>query len=133
MGVFDAEHYPYHVFKGLCTRCMGPDHYKDYGRPVQAYWNQSQSNMFAAMSDVLSNAEKMDNDARANYLTSCCNDMQTKAFHDGNLIFHKVISLQNGNNTSGQPMEIKLNASKYSDVPPVPEGSTGFFDFPFPL
>ncbi|MBR0058498.1 MAG: C69 family dipeptidase [Methanobrevibacter sp.] len=132
MGVFDAEHYPYHVFKGLCTRCMGPDHYKDYGRPVQAYWNQSQSNMFAAMGDVLSNAEKMDKDSRANYLTSCCNDMQTKAFNDGKLIFYKLISSQNGNNTSGQAMEVKLNASKYNEVPPVPEGSTGFFGFHFP-
>ena len=84
------------------------------------------------MGDVLSNAEKMDKDSRANYLTSCCNDMQTKAFNDGKLIFYKLISSQNGNNTSGQAMEVKLNASKYNEVPPMPEGSTGFFGFHFP-
>ena len=78
-------------------------------------------------------AEKMDKDARANYITSYCNDMQTKAFNDGKLILHKVISAQDGNNTAGHPIEVKLNASKYSDVPPVPEGSTGFFGFHFPL
>ena len=132
MGIFDAEHYPYYVFKDLCTRCMGPDHYKDYGRPVQAYWNQSESHMFAEMSNVVSNAEKMDKDTRANYLTSCCNDMQTKAFHDAKQILHEVTSAQNENNTAGHPMELKLNASKYRDVPPAPEGSMGFFGIHFP-
>ena len=132
MGVFDAEHYPYYISEGLCSRCMGPDQYKDYGRPVQAYWNQSESHMFTAMGDVLSNAEKMNGDDRANYLTSYCNDMQTKAFQDGKQILHEVISAQNGNNTAGHPIVLKLNASKYGDVPSVPEGSQGFFGFKLP-
>ena len=88
--------------------------------------------MFAAMNNVLSNAEKMNGDARANYLTSSCNDMQTKAFQDGKQILHDVISAQNGNNAAGHQMELKLNASKYSDVPPAPEGSQGFFGFKLP-
>ena len=84
------------------------------------------------MSNVVSNAEKMDKDTRANYLTSCCNDMQTKAFHDAKQILHEVTSAQNENNTAGHPMELKLNASKYRDVPPAPEGSMGFFGIHFP-
>ena len=28
--------------------------------------------------------------------------------------------------------ELKLNASKYSDIPPAPEGSQGFFGFKLP-
>ena len=130
--LFYTEHYPYYLFKDLCTHCMGPDQYKDYGRPVQTYWNQSESNMFTTMSTVLSNAEKMEKDTRANYLTSCCNDMQTKAFNDGKQIHKEVISAQNANNTTGHPIELKLDASKYNDVPPAPEGSMGFFGIHFP-
>ena len=131
-GVYDTEHYPFYVSKDLCARCMGPNHYKDYGRPVQAYWNESEGHMFTAMGDVLSNAEKMNDEDRADYLTSYCNDMQTKAFEDGKQILHEVASAQNVNNTTGHQLELKLNASQYSDVPPVPDGSQGFFGFKLP-
>ena len=88
--------------------------------------------MFASMCNVLSNAEKMDKDTRANYITSCCNDMQTKAFHDGKEILHEVTSAQNSNNTAAHPLELKLDASKYKDIPQAPEGSTGFFGIHLP-
>ena len=84
MGVFDTDKYPYYLFKELCTRCIGPDNYKIYGQPVQKYWYDAESNMFAGMSEVLAQAAKMeDNNARAIYITSYCNAMQTKAFEDG--------------------------------------------------
>ncbi len=150
-GLSDTEHYPFYVSKDLCTRCIGPDHYKVYGRPVQAYWNQSEGYMFKGMSDVLSKASQIsDKDARANYLTSYCNDMQNKAFDDGKQILHEVASVQNTNDdavglenntnaTQGlasqknlNPIELKLNASKYQDVPPIPDGAGGFLSFLFP-
>lgn len=40
-GVFDTDHYPYYVFNDLCDYCMGQDNYKNYGKPVQAYWDES--------------------------------------------------------------------------------------------
>lgn len=86
--------------------------------------------MFAGMDDVLSHAEEMqDKDARADYITSYCNDMQTKAFEDGKQILHEVISAQNGDNAN--PMELKLNASKYQEVPQAPDDG-GFLNFHFP-
>ena len=128
-NVVDTDHYPYYVFKSLCDYCMGPDNYKTYGKPVQAYWDESEGYMFAGMGDVLSHAKDMqDKDARADYITSYCNDMQTKAFEDGKQILHEVISAQNGNNAN--PMELKLNASKYQEVPPVPDDG-GFLNFHF--
>ena len=150
-GVFDTEHYPFYVFKGLCTQCMGPDHYKVYGRPVQVYWNESEGHMFTGMGDVLSKASQIsDKDARANYLTSYCNDMQTKAFEDGKQILHEVTLAQNANNdtvglkngtnatqgsanqTNLPSIELKLDSSKYQDVPQVPDGAGGFLGFLFP-
>ena len=138
-GMFDTDHYPYYVFKDLCTRCVGPDNHKVYGKPVQDYWNESESYMFAAMKDVLSNAAKMsDNNARANYLTSYCNDMQSKAFQDGKLILNNVTWMQSKNSNTLKfehhsdapqklgkpivydPIEVNLDASKYKYVPPVP-------------
>ncbi len=74
--VFDTDYYPYYIFKDICTRCVGQDNHKVYGKPVQDYWNESEGYMFTGMKDVLSNAAKMsDNNTRANYLTSYCNDM----------------------------------------------------------
>ena len=132
MGVYDADHYPYYLFKSLCTRCIGPDHYEVYGKPVQAYWNQSESNMFSSIGEVLSNAEKIsDKDARSNYLDSYCINMQNKAFNDGKEILHEVILKQNGNNTAGKPIELKLNSSGYSYVPPIPDDAKGLFGFLF--
>ena len=91
MGVFDTDKYPYYVFKELCTRCIGPDNYKIYGQPVQEYWRTAESNMFEEMSEVLSKAAKMEDiDARAMYITSYCNEMQTQAFEDGKQLL-KVI------------------------------------------
>lgn len=130
MGVFDADHYPYYVFKGLCSHCMGPDNYKTYGKPVQAYWNESEGHMFTSMGEVLSNAEQIsDKDARADYLTSYCNDMQTKAFNDGKQILHDVLLKENGNSTGA--LQLKLNASGYGYVPPIPDDAKGFFGFLF--
>ena len=84
MEIFYTYKYPYYLFKALCTRCLGPDNYKIYGQPVQEYWYNFESNMFAEMSEVLAQAAKMDDKiARANYITSYCNAMQTKAFEDG--------------------------------------------------
>ena len=138
-GVFDTDHYPYYLFKDLCTRCVGPDNYKIYGEPVQAYWYDAESNMFDGMSTVMEQAAKIkDNDTRAEYITSYCNDMQTKAFSDGKLILNEVIWTQSVNSNTykiaknpetGQstgekvvipPMELNLSASKYKYVPPVP-------------
>ena len=129
-GVFDAEHYPYYVSRGLCTNCMGPDNYKNYGKPVQAYWNESDGYMFSGMNKVLSNAKDIsDKDTRANYITSYCNDMQTKAFDDGKQILHEVLVQKRSGDSANQTLDLKLDTSKYQNVPDVPEGSTGFFNF----
>ena len=134
--VFDTDNYPYYLFKELTTRCVGPDNYKVYGEPIQDYWHQAESNMFAGMSNVTAQAAKMqDNDTRAQYITSYCNDMQTHAFEDGQQILKDVLWTQNKNSNtfkmerdskthemSGKKvvfpqMEVKLNASKYGNVP----------------
>ena len=138
-GVFDTNNYPYYVFKELCTRCMGPDNYKVYGEPVKEYWHDAESNMFAGMSKVISQATEINDDNdRASYITSYCNDMQTKSFEDGKKILTDVVWTQNKNSNSlkiknnsdthqptGEkavvsPVELKLNASKYGDVPEAP-------------
>lgn len=132
-GVFDTNNYPYYVFKDLCTRCVESDTYKNYGKPVQEYWYEAESNIFAGMSEVIAQAAKIEDDNdRANYITSYCNDMQTKAFDDGKLILNDVIWTQNQrsntyklNKETGKkqifpPIEIRLNASKYKNVPDVP-------------
>ena len=137
--VFDADKYPYYVFKDICTRCVGPDNYKIYGKPVQSYWHDAEGKMFAGMSKVISQAAKMnDSSARANYITSYCNDMQTKAFEDGKEILNDVEWTQSKNSNTLKleidsnthqltnkekvipPMEIGLNASKYESVPAAP-------------
>ncbi len=135
-GEFDTDKYPYYVFKELSSLCIGPENYEDYGEPVQSYWYDAESNMFAGMSKVLSNAAKMkDNNTRANYITSYCNDMQTQAFKDGKQILNDVIWAQNKNSKTlkvklnpethemtGEeldypPIELKLDASNYKKVP----------------
>ena len=89
--VFDTDKYPYYVFKELCTRCMGPDTYKIYGQPVQEYWYNLESDMFAEFSEILSKAAKMeDSNARAIYITSYCNEVQTQAFEDGKRLLKDV-------------------------------------------
>ena len=134
--VFDTDKYPYYVFKDLCTRCVGQDNYKIYGKPVQDYWHKAESNMFAGMSKVIAQAAKMnDSAARADYITSYCNDMQTKAFEDGKEILNNVTWTQSKNSNTVKleldknthqltdkkevipPMEVSLNASKYKNVP----------------
>ena len=132
-GVFDTNNYPYYVFKDLCTRCAEPDNCKDYGKSVQEYWHEAESNMFAGMSEVIARAAEIeDNNIRASYITSYCNDMQTKAFDDGKEILNEVVWTQNkrsrtykidpntGEKRVYPPMEVKLNASKYKYVPEVP-------------
>lgn len=138
-GVFDTNTYPFYIFKELCTRCVGPDNYKIYGEPVQKYWYDAESDMFAGMSQVIEQAAKMkDNNARAKYITSYCNDMQTKAFNDGKQILNDVIWTQNKNSNTlkinrnpetqqltGEkviipPIELKLNGSDYKAVPATP-------------
>ena len=138
--VFDTDNYPYYVFKDLSTRCTGPENYNVYGDPVQEYWNKSESNMFAGMSKVIEQAAKIkDNSTRAKYITSYCNDMQTKAFEDGKQLLNDVVWTQNKNSNSFkiqrnpethqmtgqkvvlQPMEVKLDASKYNAVPAAPK------------
>lgn len=151
-GVFDTDNYSYYVFKELSTLCVGPDNYKVYGKPVQEYWHEAESNMFAGMSEVIAQAAKMnDNDARASYITSYCNDMQTQAFEDGKQVLNDVVWTQSKNSNTikinrnpethqltGEkvvlpPMEVKLNASKYKNVPVVPDEGYGFpIDFHFP-
>ena len=137
-GVFDT-HYPYYLFKDLCTRCVGPENYKIYGEPVQAYWSEAESNMFDSMSKVLDNAARIeDNTTRAEYITAYCNDMQTKAFTDAQQILNDVIWNQSLNSNTFkmavdpetgeytgkevviEPIEINLNTSKYHYVPVMP-------------
>ena len=90
-GVFDTDKYPYYVFKELCNRCIGPDNYEIYGKPVQEYWYELESSMFAEMSRVLKQAAEMeDANFRAIYITSKCNDMQSKAFEDGKQLLKEV-------------------------------------------
>ena len=136
--VFDTNNYPYYVFKDLCTRCVGPDNHKVYGKPVQDYWNESEGYMFTGMKEVLSNAAKMsDNNTRASYITSYCNDMQTKAFLDAKVILNNVTWVQSkysntlkfehhsdapqklGKPVVHDPIELNLDASKYKYVPPA--------------
>jgi dipeptidase len=135
-GVFDTDNYPYYVFKDLCTRCVGPENYKIYGQPVQAYWHEAESNMFSGMSKVIEHAQKIkDNNSRASYITSYCNDMQTKAFKDGKQMLNDVVWTQSKDSNTFKiernpethqmtgekvvipPMEVKLNASEYGKVP----------------
>jgi hypothetical protein len=139
-GVFDTNKYPYYVFKELSTRCVGPDNYKIYGKPVQDYWHKAEGNMFSGMSKVIAKAAKMnDTDARAGYITSYCNDMQTQAFEDGKQMLNDVVWAQNDNSNTLKvkrdhethqltdekvvisPIEVKLNASKYGYVPEAPD------------
>lgn len=140
-GVFDTNKYPYYVFKDLSTRCVGPDNYEIYGEPVQEYWYKAEENMFAGMSEVIKEAAKMkDDDARAEYITSYCNDMQTKAFEDGKQILNDVVWAQNKNSNTHKiarnpethkltgervvlsPINMTPNATKYKEVPVVPSG-----------
>ena len=138
-GEFDTDNYPYYVFKDLCTRCTGPENHKTYGQPVQDYWHEAESNMFDGMSKVLAQAAEIkDNDTRASYITSYCNDKQTQAFKDAKQILNKVVWEQNKNSNSFKikrnpethqmtgevivpsPMELKLDASYYKNVPAAP-------------
>ena len=123
-GVFDTDNYPFFLFKDLCTRCVGPQHYKIYGEPVQEYFKEAENCMFAGMSEVLKIAAEIEDEtARAEYITSYCNNMQTKAFEDGKQILNDVASTQSKNSNTyddGEvipPMEINLNASKYKSIP----------------
>ena len=148
--VFDTDHYPYYTFKEITTLCTGPENYKIYGDPVQAYWSKAESNMFSGMNKVLKEAKNInDNNARAEYITSYCNDMQTKAFEDAKEILQKVVTEQNKNSNAFQmkrnpethemtgekveipPINISLNASKYSDIPDAPSGNGFSFNFLF--
>ena len=93
VGVIDTDKYPYYAFKELCNRCIGPEHYEIYGKPVQAYWYESESSMFTEMREMLTKAAEMeDKDARAIYITSTCNDMQAQAFEDGKKLLKEVPS-----------------------------------------
>ncbi len=133
--VFDTN-YPYYLFKDISTRCMEPGDYEIYGKSVKAYWYEAESNMFAGMSKVIEQAEKIeDKNARTNYITSYCNYMQTMAFNDGKKILNEVAWTQSRYSDSYKldgdgdvivipPMEIKLNASKYKYVPDVPGNTT---------
>ena len=148
--VFDTDHYPYYVFKELCTRCGGPENHEIYGEPVQEYWYEAEGNMFAGMSKVMAQAEKIkDNDTRAKYITSYCNDMQTQAFNDGKQMLNDVVWTQNENSNSFKmkrnpethqmtgervvdpPMNVTLNASKYKNVPDVPKDGGFQLNLPF--
>lgn len=138
--VFDTENYPYYTFKEINTRCMGPDNYKVYGEPVQAYWSEAEHNMFSGMSKVIAEAEKInDTNARADYITSYCNEMQSNAFNDSKEILSDVMWAQNENSNTFKiarnpetfqltgeeivlpPMNVSVNASKYQDVPQAPD------------
>lgn len=118
---------------------MGPENHRIYGEPVQEYWQKAEVNMFAGMSKVLKEAAKIkDKDTRANYITSYCNDMQTKAFEDGKQILNNVTWMQSKNSNTFKiernpethqmtgkevvipPIELKLDASKYKYVPKTP-------------
>ena len=91
VGVFDTDKYSYYVFKELCNRCIAPENYENYGKAVQEHWYEVESNMFAEMSEILEKAAEMeDKDARAIYITSKCNDMQTQAFEDGKKLLKEV-------------------------------------------
>ena len=135
-GNFDTDKYPYYLFKDLCTRCVGPDNYDIYGEPVQDYWSEAEGNMFSSMSGVLKHAASInDKNERANYITSYCNDMQTKAFKDGKDILNAVVWAQNKNSNTFKiernpethqmtgkevvipQIELDLDASKYKSVP----------------
>lgn len=138
-GVFDTDTYPYYVFKDICTRCVGPNNYKVYGEPVQDYWQEAESNMFDGMSKVLAQAAKIkDNDTRASYITSYCNNMQNQAFKDGKQILNDLVWEQSKNSNSFKIkrnpethqmtgdivviplMEVKFDASNYKNVPALP-------------
>lgn len=138
--VFDTDNYPYYTFKDICTRCVGPENYKIYGEPVQAYWHKAESNMFTGMGKVLTEAAKIeDNATRASYITSYCNDKQTKAFEDAKQLLNDLAWTQSQNSNTFKikrnpethqmtgekvvipPMEVKLDASKYNDVPEAPK------------
>lgn len=138
-GVLDTDTYPYYTFKDLNTRCVGPNNYKIYGKPVQDYWYKAESNMFAGMSKVLAQAAKInDNNTRANYITSYCNDMQNQAFKDAKQLLNDVGWTQSVNSNTFKihrnpethqmtgekvitsPMAVNLNESAYSYVPAAP-------------
>ena len=133
---FDTDTYPYYVFKDITTHCVGPDNYKIYGEPVREYWYEAESNMINGIDKVLSQAALIeDKDIRANYITSYCNDMQTMAFNDAKRILSDIVWAKNSNSntykiysSTGErkvipPMEMSLNASKYGNVPDVPDSN----------
>ena len=88
------------------------------------------------MDEVLSQAADMkDNNTRATYITSYCNDKQTRAFKDAKQLLNDVIWNENTNSNTikiktnpdtheltGEkvvvpPMEVKLDASAYGSIP----------------
>ena len=144
---FDTDHYPYYVFKELNTRCLEPEDYQAYGKPIKDYWKEAEHNMFEGMSKVNKKAATMnDKDARAKYITAYCNEKQTQAFNDGKVLLDDVIWTQNKNSKTlklklnpetneltGEkieipPINITLNATKYKNIPEEPDEG-----FPFKL
>ena len=135
-GNFDSDNYAYYAFKELTTLCVDRDKCVTYGGPVRDYWQTAEQGMFKAMPDVIHKAAEMKGGKKAaDYITSYCNGVQTKAFEDAKYLINDVIWAQSSdsntmklgrNPETGElltkerelpPMEVDLDASTYGQVP----------------
>ena len=138
-GIFDTNNYPYYRFKELSTLCVEKDKHKVYGIPVKDYWHKAEAEMVKGMQAVLKNAEDLDQETAAVYITEYCNRVQTQAFDDAGKLLNDVKwymsrnsnTMKNGRNpetheiidelTEIDPMKVDLDASVYGIIPETPE------------
>ncbi len=134
-GSFDINTYPYFRFKAINTFCVEKENCVTYGQPIRAYWHEAETQMIDTMNLVIENAKAMDHDDAHNYITAYCNAVQEKAFNDSGYILNNLMWTMNENsNTMNNdrdsqthevlnqlkqltPMEIKLDAASYSQIP----------------
>ena len=118
---------------------MEKDKHKVYGIPVKDYWHKAETEMVKGMQAVLKNAEDLDQETAAVYITEYCNRVQTQAFDDAGKLLNDVKwymsrnsnTMKNGRNpetheiidelTEIDPMKVDLDASVYGIIPETPE------------
>lgn len=116
--IFDTEHYPYYVMKGLASLCVGHENHAVYGQPVREYWRQAENAMMQGMSQVLKNASGLKAGKAAEIINNYCDSVQNQAFSDGKKILNDLLwTIGKNSNTlrkeAKKKLEISLDASAY--------------------
>jgi len=117
-GIFDTEHYPYYVMKGLASLCVGPENYVVYGQPVREYWHRAENAMMQGMSRLMRNASSLKTGKVAEIINDYCDSVQNQAFSDGKKILNDLLwTIGKNSNTlrkeAKKKLEISLDASAY--------------------